>query len=220
MNCAGRPTPSWARWLMTPIGWPMQIAAAGVIVYGFYEYTKAGNFGGQIGTAFLWLVLLVIWGGRLIVRTSLAAFYQRPQEERQRGRWNAAVVPAILLLWIAMPSDWPRAIAFELSRPALERFVHKAKADPTAIAGWHWVGCYWICLDGVANDGVWVYTNPGYDAARCGYFYAISGKPQDENGNAVSVTYHSIGGPWYIYSDHRWPQRPLGTPPTTHPCGP
>ena len=78
------------------------------------------------------------------------------------------------------------------------------------------MGCHVVSLDAVVPDGVWIFTNWGYDGARVGLFYAMRGTPQDvEQGNLI---YRSIGGQWYIYSDHRWPPRPLGTPPSTMPC--
>ncbi|HEX2973933.1 MAG TPA: hypothetical protein VHP11_16490 [Tepidisphaeraceae bacterium] len=197
MNLSGRAMGGLARWLVRPVGWPTHLLVLWAIAYPAWEWRRPGGiFDAQLSGVLLWLLVTLIWLGRLAVRHIVAGIYDRPKSELTRAWGHWLVAPILLTLWILVPNDLPQRIAFAYSRPALDRFVAQVMANPAAMTGVHRVGLYWVSVDGIIDGGVLLFTGCGYNASRCGFAYFPDGPSKMMSDQRE---YWLIEGRWYEY---------------------
>jgi hypothetical protein len=209
-STTGGPFPRWARLLASPIGWPMYLLALAPVAASFWELRRpGGHFDALASGASLWLLVGAVSLVRLVARTSVIAYFERPPTS-VRGHWTRwLVVPAMFVAWLVLGErEWPQRLAFYWSRPALETLARRALDDPSlgSVPLPARAGLLTVSRIERIPQGVRLYTGPGYDAVPCGYAYCPAGRPPDGEDHH----YYAWSGDWWQY----WGPR-SGPPPAT-----
>ena len=191
-----------ARFLLSPVGWPLGGAAVLVTMLaacawsGPAPYLRPAVYSvdGGVGVA-------IVWVFRLMSRSVVAGHFGR-HLRWSPGRW--AFVPAALLMGVALvAADVPAAVAFRLARPGMERAARAALASPTVTPGSVRIACYGAVTPRVIGSSVY-FTVGGHGLWREDYGYAFrpSGPPRyplrPSHLNDDAYCRH-IDGPWYAW---------------------
>lgn len=198
-NATGRPFPAWARLLVRPIGWPMQVVTLTPIAVSLLHLCRpGGDFSAAINGLFIWFIVGIAWCVRLFARMTIWIVYERPSSTLH-GHWSRwTVAPALFVGWIFLTgAEWPQRLAFRVSQPALDRLARRAISDPSlaTVTLPQRVGFLRVSTIEHIPEGVRLYTGPGYDGVPCGYAYCPAGRPPDGSFNR----YYPWADEWWQY---------------------
>ena len=184
------------RFMLRPAGWVLAATAAVaaavtlVVAADVVDLSLLGVF----LSGFLWLLVVAGLAVRMFGHVAAVATYGRPDGGRSRW-WRWLIAPGLLAVTYALcRADVPTAVAFRLSRSAMERSAIAALARPDATPLPMSVGLYGTSTPEVDHGTVYFMIAGMSFIDRDGYAYSPAGPP-------AQYRCWPVGGPWYRWHE-------------------
>ena len=198
-----------ARWFLKPIGWPSHLLAGVAALLALWGAMPPGGYSGTAVLSIgVWLLVILIWAGRAIIRLIVAK--RRQEVETLPGGWKPWIVAPLLLLgtWLVLYLQLPFYAGFLLSRGAMERSARQAmsaSARPSFQPPQR-IGLYWTRGPEATPWGMKFGVNGAGFLETDGFAYSSHGTPPSEKtANLGFDSYKPIMGNWYEWHhDEDW----------------
>jgi hypothetical protein len=213
-NPTGRPIPRIARWIAGPLGFFIPLISLLAFPWALWVLREPGSFEGMLLAGLLWIIVAVLFVLRVIGAVIFARSVHVPRKAVRQGAWKWAIVPVILLVWLAVPRDAVVRAAFRFSKPALEKIAEQARRDLAGASSVRRAGLFNVREVEIdpSDDAVRIHTNFGYDGNYEGF--ALRAKPLPPSWTADDlIRYDELDGDWRTFWKSRWI-----TPPATAPA--
>ncbi len=141
----GRPVPAYAAWAVGPISWPVYaVALVGCAVTLWRARLPMQPFSWHYPVLWGWAAVAGLWLAWPGIRRAVLGHYGWPRRVIEpMGRLHWAVPAAMLAMAAAAAAGVPPRVAFDLSRPDMDRLARAVAARPGDVVAPGRVGCFW-----------------------------------------------------------------------------
>ena len=184
------------RFLLTPVGRPTHIAAVMGMLLMLCGASAPGGYFYIVGLAMLiWLGVGGSWTFRLIAGFAASISFGRPFSTWCRHWRQGVIAPSLALITLVLiASHAPLYVAFQISRPAMDRLARQTMASP-APPQRRWVGVFPIDkIEKTRNGMRFQVLGAGGPFSTAGFIYSSGGRVDDYYG------YSHYSGNWYRWS--------------------
>lgn len=176
---AGRGPGPFTRFLLRPLHRVVIIAFALMWIAAVFYTRRPPNWDDEVVRWCIPIALLdCLLAARILIRFALLHYHQRHEESPKVVR-DGLMMLAALLLPVGIYTQLPLAIAFAISRPAMNRVHQWAIGHPGGQLPAQWIGVYWAEDITATADGVSfrVWGAAGKYGSRSGFVSGKAGPP-------------------------------------------